>query len=83
MDKFRWFCLSQEDKAFLEQYRSPQWETSIFKQIPIEYLDRVKRTMRFCDLAYRIVYRGPRTREYDPSITYKKDAQRFSVYVRG
>ncbi len=82
IDKFNWFCLAHTDKRFLEQYRSPRTETSLFKQIPVEHVDRVKQLARQLGLNPRIVYRGPRKHQIDPSFTRKSDAQRFSVYHR-
>jgi len=81
-DKFVWFVLREEDKQLLAQYRSPSNETSFFKQIPIEHMDRVKKLARQLGITPRIVYRGPRTRQGDPSFTRKADAQRFTVYHR-
>ena len=81
-DKFVWFVLREEDKQLLAQYRSPRNETSLFKQIPIEHVDRVKKLARQLGLNPRIVYRGPRRNQRDPSTTHKVDAQRFSVYHR-
>ena len=81
-DKFVWFVLREEDKQLLAQYRSPSNETSLFKQIPIEHMDRVKKLARQLGLNPRIVYRGPRKHQIDPSFTRKTDAQRFTVYDR-
>lgn len=82
MDKFAFFCLTNQDKAFLSQFLSPKGESSTFKQIPIGYLDRVKGLLRQTGYAARIVYRGPRTRQIDPSFTRKIDAWAFTVYPR-
>jgi hypothetical protein len=81
MDQFTWFCLSNQTKIFLAQYQSPKDESSLFKNIPIKELDRVKRILKPLG-DFRIVYRGPRRNQRDPSITHKADAERFSVYVR-
>jgi len=82
IDKFNWFCLANKDKEFLKPYRSPQGESSLFKNIPIGQLDLVKKMMRQLGVDARIVYRGPRLNQIDPSCTHKADAERFSVYVR-
>jgi hypothetical protein len=82
MPKFVWFVLREEDKQLLDQYRSPSNETSVFKQIPIEHADRVKKLAKQLGMNPRIVYRGPRKRQIDPSFTRKSDAQRFTVYSR-
>ena len=80
MDKFAFFCLANEDKAFLAQYVSSVRETSTFKQIPIRYLDRTKRLLKQMGYRARIVYRGPRLNQVDPSFTRKSDARAFTVY---
>ncbi len=82
MDKFNFFCLANQDKEFLSAYVSPSGESSTFKQIPIVHLDRVKRLLRQLGYAARIVYRGPRTNQIDPSFTRKVDAWAFTVYPR-
>lgn len=81
MDQFTWFCLSNQTKIFLGQYQSPSGESSLFKDIPIKELDRVKRILKPLG-DFRIVYRGPRRNQIDPSFTRKEDADRFCVYVR-
>ena len=82
MDKFNFFCLAQADKAFLGQYVSPSSEASTFKQIPIAELPRIRRLMKQLGYPARIVYRGPRLDQMDPSFTRRKDAVAFSVYPR-
>lgn len=82
MDKFNFFCLANEDKQFLGQFVSPGTETSTFKQIPIAELLRIRRLMKQLGYPARIVYRGPRLNQMDPSFTRKKDAVAFSVYPR-
>ena len=82
MDKFNWFCLAHEDKFFLSNYLSPNGESSTFKQIPIEYLARVKKLLRQLGYRGRIVYRGPRRDQVDPSFPRRSDALRFTVYPR-
>ena len=82
IDNFMWFCLDNKDKEFLAQYVSPSGESSTFKNIPIQHLDRTKRLLRSVGYPARIVYRGPRRDQIDPSFTKKRDAERFCVYVR-
>ena len=82
MDKFSFFCLTNQDKSFLGQYVSPAGESSSLKQIPIAHLDRVKKLLKQLGYKGRIVYRGPRTNQVDPSFTRKSDAERFTVYPR-
>ena len=80
MDQFNFFCLANEDKLFLGQYVSPLGESSTFKQIPIQQLDRTKSLLRKLGYRGRIVYRGPRIDQIDPSFTRKRDAVAFTVY---
>ena len=82
MDPFNFFCLDNSDKAFLVRYLSPGRETSTFKKIPIAELDRTKSLLRKLGYSARIVYRGPRTNQIDPSFTRKVDAVAFTVYPR-
>lgn len=79
MDKFLWFCLPNEDKALLAQYISPPGEASVFRDIPIDRLEEVRRILGKVG-RYRVVYRGPRGRYPDQGMTWKKDANRFAVY---
>jgi hypothetical protein len=81
IDQFTFFCLAQEDKQFLSEYVSPSTESSTFKQIPIQHLDRVKRLLRQLGYRARIVYRGPRARFSDH--TPKSSARAFTVYPKG
>ena len=47
MDKFVWFSiLSSKEHEFFTQYHSPKSEASVFKQIPIGYLDTVKAVLK-------------------------------------
>ena len=82
MDEFTFFCLDNQDKKFLSAYVSPSGESSTFKQIPIVHLYRVKKLLKQLGYNGRIVYRGPRTNQVDPSFTRKRDAERFTVYPR-
>jgi hypothetical protein len=83
MDKFVWFSiLSSKEHEFFNQYRSPKSEASVFKQIPIGYLDTVKSVLKRTGGAFRIVYRGPRGRYHDQAMTWKQDARAFTVYPR-
>ena len=83
MYKFTIFaCLSKQDHAFIEQYISPTGEASLYKSIPIQYLERVRTMLKNTGLKCRMVYRGPRGRYYDQAMTWKQDAQAFAVYPR-
>jgi hypothetical protein len=80
MDRFRFFCLALEDQRYLEQWVSPRGEASILKQIPISEKDRVRDLCLKMGLQVRVVYRGPRRDQIDPSFTRKGDAERFTLY---
>ena len=82
MDQFSFFCLANEDKEFLGQYLSHGQEASTFKHIPIQHLDKTKSLLRKMGYRARIVYRGPRRNQLDPSFTRKEDARAFCVYPR-
>lgn len=82
VDIFNFFCLENRDKQFLSQFISPSGETSTFKQIPIQQLDRTKRLLKQLGYNARVVYRGPRINQMDPSFTRKEDAVAFTVYPR-
>ena len=82
VDIFNFFCLENRDKQFLSQFISPSSETSTFKQIPIQQLDRTKRLLKQLGYRARVVYRGPRINQMDPSFTRKEDAVAFTVYPR-
>ena len=60
------------------KYASPDDERSFSKNIPIKYLDGVR---KLCPGQFRVVYRGPR---YDRSRshTLKEDAIGFSLYPK-
>lgn len=77
IDQFAWFCLSNEDKAFLSKFKSPSSESSVLKWVPVQHLGRVKALMRSMGYPYRIVYRGPR---HGGDTTRKVWATAFSVY---
>jgi len=82
MDKFVWFSvLSSKEHEFFNQYHSPENETSVFKQIPIDHLDIVKSVLKRTGRSFRVVYRGPRLYRWRAS-TNKKDARAFTVYPR-
>lgn len=82
IDRFVWFCLANKDKQFLAKFISPEGEASVLKRVPINLLDDVKSVMRKIGFRYRIVYRGPRLDQIDPSFTRACDATHFSVYVK-
>lgn len=83
MDKFVLFStLTKEEQDFLDQYKSPKSEASIWKQIPIEYLNNVKLALKKTGYKFRVIYRGPRRRYWDQASTWKQDARAFSLYLK-
>ena len=81
IDQFLWFCLPEEDKRFLEPYRSPETETSVFKWIPVAEKPRTRDLCLKLGLRVRVVYRGPRKRW--AAHTAQEDATHFTVYPIG
>ena len=85
LDHFSEFMMPAEVRAFVEQYRSPDSEVSIAKDIPMDQLDRARRMMRIIEnlsgRRMRVIYRGPR-RDLGRSWCLRQDARRFAVYFR-
>lgn len=80
MDKFIYFAtVPKEVQALLARYESPAHEASIWKSIPIRYLEQVREALKSAG-QFRAVYRGPRGRYHDQAMTWKKDAIAFTVY---
>jgi hypothetical protein len=82
VDEFVKFCLDHKDKAFINRYLDDTSRSSVLFRVPIQDLDRTKGLLKKIGYSGRIVYRGPRTNQIDPSFTRKKDAVAFSVYPR-
>ena len=79
MDKFIYFSTVPKDiQELLARHESPASETSIWKWIPMEYLDRVGEALKSAG-RFRVVYRGTRGYRWQSS-TNKKDAVAFTVY---
>ena len=79
MDQFIYFAtVSKDTQELLAQYESPDSDVSIWKWIPMEYLDRVGEALKSSG-RFRVVYRGPRFHRWRAS-TNKKDAVAFTVY---
>ncbi len=79
MDQFIYFAtVSKDTQELLARYESPDSDVSIWKWIPMEYLDRVGQALRSAG-RFRVVYRGPRFHRWRAS-TNKKDAVAFTVY---
>ena len=60
------------------KYSSPDDEASFSKNIPIKYLDDVR---KLCPGQFTVRYRGPRY-DWTKSFTLKRDAIRFSLYQK-
>jgi hypothetical protein len=72
--------LKTNERIILAKFNSPDSETSVLKDVPIDCLKQVKDILKKVSFyKFRIVYRGPR---YDSMACYclKKDAKRFAVY---
>ena len=79
MDQFIYFATVPKDtQELLARYESPDSDFSIWKWIPMEYLDRVRKAIDSAG-RFRVVYRGPRFHRWRAS-TNKKDAVAFTVY---
>lgn len=68
----------------LSDYTSPVTDRSLFKGIPIEHLETVRKIMHETGLGktYRFRFRGPRPRGYQAYIP-KRLATHFAVYFYG
>lgn len=86
LDSWTLFNLSREDQQFFNSFASPAQETSIVKDVPISALEQVRPILaRVRALSGRktyIMFRGPKSRYYQQSTTWKQDANRFAVYFR-
>lgn len=86
IDRWTYFMLQHEDRQLFDQYAAPAHETALLKDLPIQVLDLVRRTIRRVELLtgrkLRVIYRGPRRRYCHQSSTWKQDAERFAVYFR-
>lgn len=79
MDQFIYFATVPKDtQELLARYESPDSDVSIWKWIPMEYLDLVRKAIDSSG-RFRVVYRGPRFHRWRAS-TNKKDAVAFTVY---
>lgn len=80
MDKFLYFATVPKDvQELLARYQSPRHETSLWKSIPMKYLDQVRDALKSAG-QFRAVYRGPRRRHVCQHTTWKEDAVAFTVY---
>lgn len=85
LDRFAEFMMPAEIRAFIDQYRSPESESSVCKDVPMDQLDRARCAMRVISeltgQSMRVIYRGPRY-DYGRSWVLRQHAQRFAVYFR-
>ena len=72
----------------LKQYVSPEYETSFYKGIPMEYLDITRKILKSKGYTCKIRYRGPRNKGNDTrhwflrkSNCLKSNATTFTVYT--
>ena len=67
----------------LEQYRSPVGETSVYKGVPMRYLETVQTLASFEGVRIRVRYRGPRAGNGGcQAHCLKVFATSFAVYLR-
>lgn len=67
----------------LEKYRSPSTETSMYKGVPMRYLEAVQSIAAFDGVKIRVRYRGPRKGNGGTqSNCLKEYATSFAVYRR-
>ena len=79
MDKFLYFAtVPKETQELLARYQSPKYETSLWKSIPLDYVEQVRNALKSAG-QFRAVFRGPRSNRWQSS-TNKKDAVAFTVY---
>jgi hypothetical protein len=86
LDRWTNFNLSREDQQFFTAFASPDYESSIVKDIPIGALDQARAAIRRLEqLSGRktyVMYRGRKNRYRGQGTTWKQDADRFTVYFR-
>lgn len=85
LDRFTDFMLPSEARRFLDRYRSPELESSICKNIPIDQLEQGRELIRLISSLtgrhLRVIFRGPRR---DPLRGWcrREDARKFAIYFR-
>lgn len=67
----------------LNQYLSPLEDRSLYKGIPIQYLEEVRILMKSARINYRFRFRGPRPSRKYQSYIPKTMATTFAVYSYG
>ena len=81
IDQFlRFATLSRTEQNLLEQYLSPQDESSLVKGVPLNLLEDMKNIVRQAtNQKIRVLYRGPR-RDAMRCYTRREDARSFAIY---
>ncbi len=86
LDNWTRFNLSLQDQQFFQAFASPEYQTSLVKDVPIGVLEQVRPILRRVQgLSGRkmyIMFRGPKRRYAGQACTWKQDADRFAVYWR-
>jgi hypothetical protein len=79
MDKFIYFATVPKDtQELLDRYESPGSEASIWKGIPIAYLDQIRQALHRAG-QFRVKFRGPRY-DHHRGTCLKANARSFAVY---
>jgi hypothetical protein len=79
MDKFVYFATVPKDtQELLSKYESPESEVSIWKGIPIAYLDQIRQALSRAG-QFRVKFRGPRY-DHQRGTCLKENAHSFAVY---
>lgn len=80
-----WARFTVPDIELLDWFPSPSSESSIAKNIPMEYLDQMRVIMRRLGKVegrrYRVIYRGPR-HDLCRSHCLRRHARSFAIYER-
>lgn len=86
LDSWTHFNLSREDQQFFRAFASPDAESSIVKDVPVNCLDMARaaihRMERLSGRKTYVMYRGRKNRYHGQATTWKQDATRFAVYFR-
>ena len=86
LDRWPYFVLSNEDRQLVDSFAGPQSQRSFLKDVPIGALEQVRPVLRrirvLTGRKTYIMFRGPKSRYYGQSTTWKQDANRFAVYFR-
>ena len=85
LNQWTYFNLPADVRDFVDQYRSPESESSIVKAVPIDQLEYARSVMRviagLTGQRLRVIFRGPR-RDSMRCWCRREDARSFAVYFR-